>query len=672
MKKWSSRFRIPHPAVTPLTPLHRDKLLTAALAAGQYAFPQSYVMGGFTSSLPPSWGGPNSFPSLQTLNLFGLNIIGSLPEQWSCSTCFQNLRILQITGNPNLTGTLPANWSSGGSFPSLQLLNLANASLHGSIPQSWAQPEAFPDLLYLSLANTTLTGSLPSFHNKQLQLLDASFSTFGGNISELWNSTSPLAAISINAVPITGAFPPTRPPFFSSLQILIADNTSMNSTIPTSWLEVANAETALSALDLQNFMHNVSFSGLQFWVQSWEDPAWWADLCSSASKLAGYGLTNLATGSQLYFGIANLADIPLDVTLLEDGDGQYVVAPTPQLPSSQPSSWNNLSSQTHYYSYYFRIKNGNSDFGLTAPYSPNKPSNHVASAAGQCPNQHRNTYVIAAWVTFGALLVSLLLGLILWIIVICKHPRFLSSFAVSESTLKRILFCWQVVPLLGLGLYLYDLISDVEVVQAVWGLESWYGKSILSILICHYILRGLLVTVHLSSYHGKGRIRSALQFGLTLLCIPVIVPAVLVMDILSCFEFLHIPFGPINPQGYREMRGLFMPIFQSLPNVILTTVIFYQGSSPTSLGFFRSIDALQYSKNPQFLSHDLYLQAAITSFGSILWGIGELYHITHKNQASLTRSFWDVVSGSCLRHGKVKVHLHCQDQQQVQLNLQIV
>lgn len=349
------------------------------MAAGGYSFPTNYVGGGFTSDLPPSWGGPNSFPGLQTLNLFGLNIIGSLPEQWGCSGCFQNLRILQVTGNPNLTGTLPANWGAAGGFPSLQLLNLANASLMGSIPQTWTPSEAFPSLLYLSLANTTLTGSLPSFHNPRLQVLDVSFSTFGGNISGLWSSTSPLAAISINAVPITGAFPPARPPFFGSLQILIVDNTSMNSTIPTSWLEVANAKTASGALDLQNFMHNISFSGLQFWLQSWEDPAWWAELCSSVSKLSGYGLTDTAAGNQLYAGIANLADLPLDVTLLQDGHGQYLVAPTPELPSSEPSDF---SGEMNYYSYYFRIQFlAIPDFELHGPQSPDKASYFVFSAA---------------------------------------------------------------------------------------------------------------------------------------------------------------------------------------------------------------------------------------------------------------------------------------------------
>ena len=224
-------------------------------------------------------------------------------------------------------------------------------------------------------------------------------------------------------------------------------------------------------------------------------------------------------------------------------------------------------------------------------------------------------------------------------------------------------------PLLGLGLYLNDLISDVEVVQ---GLGGWYGKSLLSIVICHYILRGMLVTLHLSLDHGKGRLKSALQFGLTLLCIPVIVPAVLIMDISSCFEFLRIPFGPINPQAYREMRGILMPILQSLPNVIVTTVIFSQGSSPLSLGFFRSIDVLQYNDNPQFLSHNLYLQAAITSFGSILWGIGELYHISHMRQETFAKLLLSVVTGSCLKHGRVKIHLQCQDQQKVQLKIQIV
>ena len=47
----------------------------------------------FTSRLPLSWGQANSFPALESLGLFGLNMIGSLPAEWGCSRCFPKLQV---------------------------------------------------------------------------------------------------------------------------------------------------------------------------------------------------------------------------------------------------------------------------------------------------------------------------------------------------------------------------------------------------------------------------------------------------------------------------------------------------------------------------------------------------------------------------------------------------
>ena len=629
------------------------------MGAGGYAFPTFYATGGIASTLPSSWGA--GFPSLQTLNLFGYNLVGSLPEEWGCSTCLPKLQILQITGNPALTGSLPSNWSLPGSFPELVLLNLAGTSLTGTLPQGWSSPEAFVSMTYLSLANTSLTGPLPTFDNKQLQVLDLSFTGFGGNISELWNSSCPLSAISLNSVPVRGTFPPKRPPFWDSLRILIVDNTSLTGTIPPSWLEVHNTTGAYA----DNYMHDIAFSGAQFWIQSWEDQEWIDDICSSLSTLAGYALTELGfMPSQLYTGIKNEASAGLDVTLMFG-------CASPELPSA-------AATTESYVSYYERITfftEGITNFILEAPGIPGGPTPELPllSIAGACPNQHRATYMIAVWSAFAALLAVLVVGYVLWRVLDHRHPA-LRSWRPPLPKLgwKLIVLLWKLVPILGLGLYLYDLVSDIQVVQAVWGLGSWYGKTVLAIILCHYIVRGVLVTVHLSRYHGQGRIRSALQFGLTLLCIPLIVPITLIMDVLSSLEFLPMSFGAIDVHGYRELRAIVMPVLQSLPSVIITTVIFFQGSSPTSIGYFQSINLLKYNSNPEFLTHVLYLQAAITSLGSILWGICELYHISHKRSLSLVRSLSMVLLGRCLQKGEVKVELACEGNQPVRLSFHIV
>lgn len=63
--------------------------------------------------------------------------------------------------------------------------------------------------------------------------------------------------------------------------------------------------------------------------------------------------------------------------------------------------------------------------------------------------------MIAAWGTFGALLVGVALGSVLWVFLIRRHPGLLTFLALSDSTWNRILLCWHIVPLLGLGLYLF-------------------------------------------------------------------------------------------------------------------------------------------------------------------------------------------------------------------------
>jgi hypothetical protein len=157
-----------------------------------------------------------------------------------------------------------------------------------------------------------------------------------------------------------------------------------------------------------------------------------------------------------------------------------------------------------------------------------------------------------------------------------------------------------------------------------------------------------------------------------LFCIPLVVIMLLVLDVLCSLEFLHISFGPIDVHGYRSLRGLVMPILQSLPNVIVTTVIYYQGAAPFALGSFKYLGVLKYNSNPQFLTKFLYLQAAITSFESILWGFAEWFHLRHQGKCGLLRSFVKVMSGDALCKGVVKVSLLCTRADKVCVDLRII
>jgi len=52
------------------------------------------------------------------------------------------------------------------------------------------------------------------------------------------------------------------------------------------------------------------------------------------------------------------------------------------------------------------------------------------------------------------------------------------------------------------------LISDIEVAQTVWGLQNWYGKVVVAIILGHYVVRATVVTFHVSRYMGDGRLHS--------------------------------------------------------------------------------------------------------------------------------------------------------------------
>ena len=372
------------------------------MPAGITTYPRGFNLGGFTSHLPISWGPASSFSNLENLSLFGYNLIGTLPEQWGCSSCFPKLRILQLAGSTNLTGTLPTTWSLPGSFSQIVVLNLAVAALNGSIPAAWVSANAFPSLTYLSYANTTLTGPIPSFNNSQLAVLGLSFSTLSGNIADLWSSNATtISAIGLTSVNISGSFPEWFPRFWSSLQVLIVDNTSINGTIPTSWLQLAD----VTSTEFHSQMHNVTFSGAYLWFHSINNTAWWQDMCSSLSKTVGYVFTAIdGNPSHTYLGIQPLSSPGLDVTAAYE-------EVLPLLPNNAPTSINLTSA---YLNYYDELQEwGGNDFGLQGPYAPTRGVEHWLPAP-PCHRPSRVIPVVATWSVFGALLLTLIAGYVIW------------------------------------------------------------------------------------------------------------------------------------------------------------------------------------------------------------------------------------------------------------------
>ena len=90
--------------------------------------------------------------------------VGSLPSMWGEEGAFSSLTVLFLTDNP-LSGTLPAEWGGNNSWPALQQLELGASSslsppsrLSGTFPPEWGSPSAFPQLTKLLIYNTLITG----------------------------------------------------------------------------------------------------------------------------------------------------------------------------------------------------------------------------------------------------------------------------------------------------------------------------------------------------------------------------------------------------------------------------------------------------------------------------------------------------------------------------------
>jgi hypothetical protein len=94
-------------------------------------------------------------PSLQVFALEGMNLNGSLLDEWSSwSTVVE----LEISGNPLLVGTLP-NW---GGMKALKSLNLASNNLSGTLPASYGSAAWSTNVQLLTLNyNEKLTGTIP-------------------------------------------------------------------------------------------------------------------------------------------------------------------------------------------------------------------------------------------------------------------------------------------------------------------------------------------------------------------------------------------------------------------------------------------------------------------------------------------------------------------------------
>lgn len=128
-------------------------------------------------------------------------------------------------------------------------------------------------------------------------------------------------------------------------------------------------------------------------------------MCSSLSKTVGYVFTAIdGNPSHTYLGIQPLSSPGLDVTAAYE-------EVLPLLPNNAPTSINLTSA---YLNYYDELQEwGGNDFGLQGPYAPTRGVEHWLPAP-PCHRPSRVIPVVATWSVFGALLLTLIAGYVIW------------------------------------------------------------------------------------------------------------------------------------------------------------------------------------------------------------------------------------------------------------------
>ena len=178
--------------------------------------------------------------------------------------------------------------------------------------------------------------------------------------------------------------------------------------------------------------------------------------------------------------------------------------------------------------------------------------------------------------------------------------------------------------LLSLAFYYYDLVTALIVLDQVWG--TWPGDVLAGIFFFHFTMTAEIVLFHAlqrltalwTGTEFKQAHWSVLFVTLTVIASPLMIPVVLVLDTIAlareilvcatelpgCRKLRAVQFAAdkavvirrlrpcwvlswIDLEKYDSMHNLVAALCQSLPTVILNSIVFYLGNEPGH-GFFLS------------------------------------------------------------------------------------
>ena len=599
----------------------------------------------FTGQLPAAWGAPGTFPELFALECYDTNIAGSLPDAWGSIQAFQELRILYLHSN-NIAGALPDVWAQKGSFPSLLGLAIRNTLLTGTMPVSWSSADAFPQLQVLDLANTQLHGTLPSFSNSGLSVIAMENCSFDSNLGPLWASSAPLQLISLTNNSLSGSLPDIASAL-SQLQFLNLANNRLEGTVPLSWLQEGSLLSHISFLNVG-----------QVWDASLAQTNWRQELCLKKylydADVTGQQLALLPTLVQHLSSVADYTDIAGVYN-----DGLY--------------SW--LQS-IDYLDVEFDdlLQNVNSQ---------------LASVPDICANHDSRKVLLVVWIVFAG---CCLLALMAYF---CARLMTRKPSSVRYAVWPCLLPVWTLAcglydtfsGLGGLAFYYYDLVTSIIVLTQVWG--TWPGGILTAIFLFHFAITGVIV-----ANHGLYRIikqkyvvsDSGVRLNIAVLVVsllvgPLCIPAVLVLDTcafirdaLMCITrftqlfgvqwarpgylvafrihrslhaFDYLGFSWVVRENYEDMHNLIAAFLQSMPTVILNSIVFSLGNKPS---------------HGIFLSSGLFVTAIVASCLAMLRCLVVILFQAFRNKVHPARHAASLVVGKTLAGNELASHVVVQSQ----------
>jgi len=418
-------------------------------------------------------------------------------------------------------------------------------------------------------------------------------------LDAFWTSTAPLLMAALQDNSISGHLLDS-PSALDQLALLDLQGNPLTGSMPLSWLREGNLLSHISYLDVAGV-----------WPRSIDLNSWRRQLCLNKDLYDPD-----VTGQQLAVLPALRQRLLDEASAVNFDTSQWLQSGTDQAIATLQSALD--------------------------PASNLYINNQLTSVTDICANHNADRVLLIVWLVFGGCCIFVT-GMYLadrW------HTNRHGSMHFGSLSSLMPAHVWAVLHVIydtcqglgGLAFYYYDLISNIILLSQVWG--TWPAALLVSILLFHFALVGAVVAFHaiyklFGLKYDLSGVR--LPFGVVLVLLsvvvgPCLIPVVLLLDtcafircVLLCikqvarlpgfhwtrpgyliaFRFNHnlhnmryFGLGWVDLESYESMHNLIAAVLQSLPTVVLNSVIFSLGNKPS---------------HGIFLSNNLFITAIIAS-----------------------------------------------------------